>query len=169
MIKQNTLLPAQVRPCDKEQTKGIPFQSFIRQTIQQEQRSTILSVYGGKAFNRYLANAVPHHTKLHTVQHDLHKVYGKTLFDLLIYTVKPRPPGREQLLEELCYCRMLIKPGGTLFLLKEIDNATWLPIRYFIPIKKESTWLRHAGFCNIQRRPVKDGFVLSGQRPWQRY
>ncbi len=81
---------------------------------------------------------------------------SKPCFDIIYYT--PQNSGQEalgSLLEDLCYCRMLLQPGGVLYI--QMDDGG------------EREWLRQAGFTAIFVKKIEgDRRMVGGKRPvWQ--
>lgn len=62
-------------------------------------------------------------------------------------------------LEDLCYCRMLLKPGSSLFLVME-GTTQWNAVGWFTKEKnREVSWLRQAGFANIITKKMGNEFI----------
>ena len=91
---------------------------------------------------------------------------AKPDFDLVFYVLPQVEAEINRLHEDLCYCRMLLKPGGQLFLYVENHNKGSLMERLGLQRGMGSAILSRAGLNNIAERRLGHGQILcSGQRP----
>ena len=131
----------------------------------------ILTVHGSTAFNTYLLDSISDIAGLTRVQGRLRHFRSKPHFDMLFYSNSQNAAyGNAGFLEDLCYCRILLKPGASLFLVME-GTTQGNVARWFTKEKsREVSWLRQAGFANITTQKIENEFVLvGGQRPWQNF
>lgn len=171
MLKQINIAGTRVGPCQESEAPSIPFRRYIEETIKQKETGTVLSVYGRKGFNKTIKELTSNHgVQCRTTQHPLSKYRSKTLFDLLIFALCPRHSNNKKVLEELCHCRMLLKPGAPLFLIMDSKkDTTWGLLDTFFAFRKEYPLLRHTGFIDIRVKKSSNSLLLSGHRPWQRF
>ncbi len=131
----------------------------------------ILTVHGSMAFNAYLQASIPDVGGFTRIQSGLRDFRSKPYFDILFYSHSQNSANSNGgFLEDLCYCRMLLKKGSFLFLVMDRTtqrNATG----WFTKEKsREVSWLRQAGFANIITQKMGNEFILvGGQRPWQKF
>lgn len=171
-MQKETILPAShIQPFQTVTTDAIPFKRNITQALNRIGAGSVLSVYGRKEFNTAVNELVCcQGGQLSSVQQSLRGYRNKALFDLLLFTLHPQYINSDSTLEELCHCRMLLKPGALLFLLLDQNkNNVWKPLDAFFNNWKKSPWLHHTGFINIRVKQSRSSMVLSGQRPWQRF
>jgi len=146
--------------------------TLLQRTFDKSQRHVnLLSVHGSMTFNTWLLDAIPDNTAFTNIQCELRNYRSKAQFDMLFYShPKNTKNSMGDFLEDLCYCRMLLSPGGFLFLVAEgkikRNIASW-------PTKEQNSevvWLRQAGLVNITTPQRGNGFIFtSGQRPCQSF
>jgi len=131
--------------------------------------SKILTVHGSMAFNTYLLASIPDVAGCTCIQSGLCDFRSKPHFDMLFYSHSQNTVHcTGGFLEDLCYCRMLLKPGSSLFLV--MDRVTQQnAVGWFTKDRNRgASWLRQAGFANITTQKMGNEFILvGGQRPWQ--
>ena len=131
--------------------------------------SKILTVHGSMAFNAYLQASFSDVAGCTRIQSGLRDFRSKPHFDMLFYSQSQNTVHcNGGFLEDLCYCRMLLKPGSSLFLV--MDRTTQRnAVGWFTKERsREASWLRQAGFANITTQKMGNEFILvGGQRPWQ--
>ncbi len=134
----------------------------------------ILTIHGSMTFNAYLQASIPDvagSSECTRIKSGLRDFRSKPHFDILFYSKSSNTVhGNGGFLEDLCYCRMLLKTGSFLFLV--MDRATQQDASGWFTKERsrEASWLRQAGFANITTQKMGNGFILvGGQRPWQRF
>ncbi len=133
--------------------------------------SAILSVRGSMTFNAQLVAAVPDFATLTRVSRELREFRSKPRFDLLFYSCpQDADDKRASFLEDICYCRMLLRPGAYLFLAREANSSGNIIGQFFDRNDMEASWLRRAGFMNISTQNMGTGEIFwGGQRPLQNF
>ena len=135
----------------------------LKRLFRQHQKSiktlSVLNVHGNITFNTHLAAAIPESAGFVRIPCGLRDFRSKPCFDILFYShAQNRVNNLACILEDLCYCRMLLRPGAFLFLVIEEKR------------NREASWLRQAGFANITTQKMGNEFVLvGGQRPLQKF
>ncbi len=131
----------------------------------------ILTVHGSMAFNAYLLASIPDVAGLTRIQGRLRDLRGKPHFDMLFYSQSQNAAYcNGGFLEDLCYCRMLLKPGSSLFLVMDRTTQRNADGWFTKEKSREVSWLRQAGFANITTQKMDNEFLLvGGQRPWQKF
>lgn len=143
---------------------------FLQQSQKEFHPLALISVHGSMGLNKQLTDSAPHGTEIIRLNHDLYSFHDKARFDLLFYSLPQGEWKQSALLENLCYCRMLLRPGAKLCLLK--NNRAPQGLRPHFSRKKaiETNWLIRAGFTQIDNKKIGDGLtLLCGQRPAQNF
>jgi hypothetical protein len=92
-------------------------------------------------------------------------------FDLVLFTLGKDQPLETALFAKLSYCRMLLRPGGTVVLvLPETGVQSLFPcfsnIISFHKISCEAAALRRTGYIKVAEKYVQgQGRIVYGQRP----
>lgn len=129
-----------------------------------------LSVQGSMVFNTCLAAAIPEGAQVTRLPRGLREYRSEPLFDLLFYSVSPNGTDTQNLLQDLCYCRMLLRPGASLFLVTEGNGGAWVWDYWALKRRDEVAWFRRAGFMKITARKMDDDLLLfGGQRPLKNF
>ena len=147
------------------------FKRLFRKFHKQPKAHEILSVYGDKVFHTYLSASIPESAHITRIQHGLRDFRGKQRFDLAFYSHSQHgETGIADILEDLCYCRMLLRPGAFLFLTLSRQRPQHVTGWFIKNRNREVTWLRQTGFANITSQKMGIGFLLvGGQRPAQKF
>ncbi len=145
----------------KERKREVALKRIFRQAGNQEKTLTILSVHGSIAFNTRLTDSAPEFATVTRLLKGVKDFRSKPRFDLVFYSVPESVDDKTTgLLENLCYSRMLLRPGAFLFLVTEGNRLQGV----------EVSWLRQAGFMKITTHKKKNGLVyFGGQRPLQNF
>ena len=133
----------------------------------------ILTVHGSMDFNAYLLASIPDvaGSGCTRIQSGLRDFRSKQHFDMLFYSQSQNTVHcNGGFLEDLCYCRMLLKTGSFLFLVMDRTTQQNAAGWFTKGRSREASWLRQAGFANITTHKMGKEFILvGGQRPWQRF
>jgi|GEM_PF-3214060 len=116
--------------------------------------ATILSVHGEYEITKNMAQAVCSASAITHLPQGLRNFRSKPHFDLIFYTPYSRKESSaDTIMEDLCFCRMLLKPGALLYIAAAGSG-------------NECDWLLHAGYMNIGIKKFPDGTtVAEGRRP----
>lgn len=147
----------------------VALKRIIKQAAKKEDVLSILSVHGDVTFEACLADSAPEGVEVSRLSRGLRNFRSKPRFDLLFYSLPQDLVDTDRLLEDLCYCRMLLRPGAFLFLVTDRDRAALAKDSFFGNRREEASWLRRAGYVNITAEKRGGRVLLSGQRPWQQY
>ncbi len=143
---------------------------LIRKAARENDVRSILSVHGEGTFETCLADSAPKGAKITRIHRGLRDFRSKPQCDLLFYACPQTIVDLAGFLEDLCYCRMLLRPGAFLFLVAEGNKALRLYDYFCISRREEASWLRRAGFMQITAQKMNDGAVLfGGQRPLENF
>lgn len=155
----------------KEMYFRIGFKRLYKKLHSPPENLEILSVQNSASFNTQLAVFVPDCAQISRVQHGLRDFRGKQRFDLIFYSPSPETAKCfADLLEDLCFCRILLRPGALLFLPVQEKKAQWATGWFTKKQRQEMAWLRQAGFTNITVQKMGIDYVLvGGQRSAQRF
>lgn len=117
----------------------------------------VASVYGSRSLNSHINATCQDSACFNSIQYSVRDFRSKPRFDMIFYSLrKNTATPRNTLLEDLCYCRMLLKPGAFLFLVLDGQRTS----------QTESSWLIRSGFTNATTQKMGNGFFLiGGQRP----
>ncbi len=149
-------------------------EAVLKYFLQQSQKGShplaIISVHGSMGLNKQLAASAPNQTEIIRLNHDLCSFHDKARFDLLFYSLPQGEWKQSALLENLCYCRMLLRPGAKLCLVQKSKEPQGL-LQHFSRKKAiETDWLIRAGFTQIHAKKMGDTLtLLCGQRPPQNF
>ncbi len=143
---------------------------ILRQAEKKSGSLNIISVHGSILLNDQLESSVPEQTELRHIDHGLKKFMSKPRFDLVFYSLPENGYNQSVTCENLCYCRMLLKPGGMLLFQKAPDRGTNL-VRLFTWKKSlEARMLLRAGYYRLSRVKMKNKRIfLCGKRPEHHY
>lgn len=154
-----------------------PFNRHFRRFHKHRDTAEILIIQEDTAFHTKLSTAIPESAAVTRVQlHELRKFRDRRRFNMLFYSSSSHNSYNDaggcsaQLLEDLCYCRILLRPGAFLFLpvhdAREPHAGTW----FRKAESREDFWLRQAGFMNHTPPKFVAGYTLAcGRRPAQRF
>jgi hypothetical protein len=107
-------------------------------------------------------------SRIHFIKDDIRSIRGMVDCDMVFCDLSRPDNKMNGLREELCLCRMLLKPGGKL-IIRSLNNkkgSFW----EIVTLKKGPMikMLSGAGFCDIRTHKLHNGQVVcSGQRPSQ--
>lgn len=174
MMKQMLCLPGGIIHSKPVFITGRKLKTGLQQLLRQSEAPAkdlaILSVHGSPAFNSCLAGSAPKGTDVTRLGSGLREFRSGPCFDLIFYPVAGDLTHLAIILEDLCYCRMLLRPGAFLFLLSEGSRASHLCDSISISRREETSWLRRAGFMKITVQKMEDGVTLfRGQRPLKNF
>lgn len=174
MTKQMVFLPSRIIHGKPAFIKGrkleTGFKHLLRESKAPAKALTILSVHGSLAFNTCLVTSAPKGTQVTRLTSGLREFRSEPCFDLLFYPVPQDLTDLQNLLEDLCYCRMLLRPGAFLFLVSKGNRASRLCDYFTITKREEVSWLRWAGFMKIISQKMDNGVKLfGGQRPLKNF
>ncbi len=144
-----------------ERTRDAGLERIFRQAGKPGKVLKILSVHGNVAFNMRLADFAPEAATVTRLLNGLRDFRSNPQFDLVFYSIPETVDDKTAgFLENLCYSRMLLRPGAFLFLVTEGNSLQGV----------EASWLRQAGFMKITTQRKKSGLVyFGGQRPSQNF
>jgi len=147
------------------------FAQFFRIFQKRDNALEILSVHGDMAFNMQLSASVPETATFIRLSQRLRDYRSKARFGLVFYALSLATEANvNTILEDLCYCRILLRPGGFLFIPTEKNRSRCVIKRFTGQQSKESLWLRQAGFMKIRTQRVKNKVIfVGGQRPLQKF
>lgn len=129
-------------------------------------RLSIISVHGSKSFDKQISIHAPEEKEFIRITYDLQNFHNKPHFDLIFFSPSGDKPDGTKLYEQLSYCRMLLKPGGSIcFLIEENHDHTLL--KKFVWKKRvEAKLLIRAGFTRLHRKTMgRETVFLCGTRP----
>ena len=175
MIQQMNLLLARAIKNRNIFRQGLASETALKRLFRRYQNQSIpfeiLNVHGSPSFHRKLFAAIPDSAALTCIAHGLRDFRGKQHFDLLFYSPSRHTDnGTAHLLEDLCFCRMLLKPGAFLILPLNGEKSQHMPGQFAAKKSREISRLRQAGFMNVTTQKVKPGLSLaSGQRPAEKF
>ena len=146
------------------------FKRLFRKFHKQPKAPEILNVYGDRVFHTNLSASIQE-SAITRIQHGLRDFRGKQRFDLVFYSHPQRgDTSVANFLEDLCYCRMLLRPGAFLFLTISGKRPQHVTGWFRKKRNRETSWLRQTGFVNITTQKMGIGFILvGGQRPAQKF
>lgn len=159
MLKQMVFFPGRVVPGRYFPREGrnqeLTLKRLIRKAAKKEDVLRVLSVHGDVSFDTCLTDSAPKGTQISRIPQGLRDFRNKPQVDLLFYSRPRDSVDNGVFLEDLCYCRMLLRPGAFLFLVTEGNGASCL---------------RRAGFMKITSQKMDDGSMLiGGQRPLKNF
>ncbi len=144
---------------------GALLKSFLKQSQRGSQPLTIISVYGKSFLNRQIVSYAPKETEFVRIRHELHTYLSKPRFDVILFTAPDRKHKESELYENLSYCRMLLKPGGSIWLLLETNHRYGFLQRLLWKKSREAAWLTRTGFTQLHRKKIGPETVfLCGSR-----
>ena len=145
---------------------AIPLTRFLQKSADSEQALAVLSVNGGRRLNDQLIDSVSRQSELIILDHALQSFTSKPRFDLLFYSLPSNEYNRALFHEDLCYCRMLLKPGGKLCFVTPPHRTKTLTGCLSWKKSEEVASLARAGFSKISKKRIGyDLRLLCGQRP----
>ena len=100
--------------------KHVSLHSFLDRSQSQAKRLSIISVHGSTSLDKQISPAAPQENECIRITHDLQNFHSTPHFDLIFFSSYGSKLNEVKLYEQLSYCRMLLKPGGSIcFLVKE--------------------------------------------------
>ncbi len=105
--------------------------------------------------------------RLLLIESDLRLFRAKADFDLVFCSLLHVEGGTDKILEDLCYCRMLLKPGGMVFVFVENETEN-IGMEMFRARRRTvaAGMLLQAGLGKIAEHRLSHGrYLCSGQRP----
>ncbi|MBW1750333.1 MAG: hypothetical protein JRJ37_06500 [Deltaproteobacteria bacterium] len=100
------------------------------------------------------------------LENDLRSFRAKADFDLVFCALPQIGTETDRLLVDLCHCRMLLKPGGQLYLYVENHKEGSIMERLGLQRGVVAKMLLRSGFNNTVERRLSHGQIFcSGQRP----
>jgi hypothetical protein len=142
------------------------FKHFLQQSQRGAHPLTIISVYGRSVLDRQIALHAPEETEFIRIKHDLHRYFSNPRFDILFFSLPGRKNDEAELYENLSYSRMLLKPGGSIWLLLEANQHAGYLQREAWKKSMEAAWLTRTGFTQLHRKQIGTETVfLCGSRP----
>ncbi|AGF77097.1 hypothetical protein UWK_00514 [Desulfocapsa sulfexigens DSM 10523] len=126
----------------------------FRNNQRAKQAATILSVHGKYEVTKNLAQEICDSSAITQLPRGLRNFRSKPHFDFIFYTPhSKKESSADTIMEDLCFCRMLLKPGASLYIAVAGSG-------------NERDWLLHAGYMNIGIKKFPDGTtVAEGRRP----
>lgn len=143
------------------------FNRFFNRLDVQQKPLEILSIHEKLPLLTKLISKAPESSSITHIRGKLRDFRGKQRFDLLFYSYQQHTDiNTVEFLENLCYCKMLLRPGAYIFLTvpqKETGlSLPWLAKKAY----GEASRLRQAGYVNIMTQKIgKNLFLIGGQRP----
>ncbi len=151
---------------EKTKQSNASLKYFLKKSKKGSDPLAIISVHGSKILNEQLVASTPEQTKFIRITHGLQKFRSKPHFDLVFYSLPGSGYDQSALCESLCYCRMLLRPGGRLLFLIEQNRQHRLVQRFIWKKEMAITWLTQAGYTRIRRKEMgKDAVYICGERP----
>lgn len=105
--------------------------------------------------------------RIRFLESDLRLFRAKADFDLVFCSLSHVEGGTDKFVEDLCYCRMLLKPGGRVFIFVANEGGD-AGLEMFKARRRTvaAEMLLQAGLSNITEHRLSSGLSLcSGQRP----
>lgn len=156
---------------EQDMTFEVAFKRLFHKLHKQPKAAEILCVYGDMAFHTNVSASSPESAVIH-IQQGLRDFRGRQHFDMVFYCQHQYTENNtdssslSSKLEDFCFCRMLLKPGGFLFLPVVGKRPQHVTSWFTKNRRKEVSWLSQAGFMNITTYTMGIGLVLvGGQRP----
>ena len=132
--------------------------TILKHFLQQSQRGanplTIISVYGRSILDRQVVFHAPEETEFVRIRHDLHSYLSKPRFDVILFSPPDQKDDLSELYEDLSYCRMLLKPGGSIWLLLEADHRSGFLQRALWKKSRDAVWLTRTGFTQLHKKRI---------------
>lgn len=134
-----------------------------------ERSPAILTVHRDTGFGNQLTSTVTCVEEAVHIPRGLRNFRSKPQFDLVFYSPLHGAENLDHLLEDFCYCRMLLRPGGFIFFRAEPDAPWWANCWFSGAGKEKMSWLRQAGYMKVMRTKIGTEMVVCGQRPLPNY
>ena len=145
-------------------------ETVLKHFLQQSQKGShslaIISVHGRSSLDKQIASYAPEETEFIRITHELHNFLSKPRFDVIFFSSPELGYDESKLYENLSYCRMLLKPGGSIWFLVETTRHTGFLQRVTWKKSMEAGWLTRTGFTELHRKKIGREIVfLCGSRP----
>ena len=143
------------------------FNRFFNRLDVQQESLEILSIHETPPLLTKLISEAPESSSITHIRKRLRDFRGKQRFDLIFYSYqRHKDINTENFLENLCFCKMLLRPGAYIFLpVPQKGPGMFLPWL----VKKayrEPSRLSQAGYVNITTQKIgKELLLIGGQRP----
>jgi hypothetical protein len=138
---------------------------FLRKAKRPAVPLRILSIDGNTFLNKQLASCSPKETELICLHGNLRDFRSKARFDLVFYSANENSNAESIMLEDLCFFRILLIPGGRLCISTQNKGSKGV-FQWRRRKTMEETWLQQAGLTDIhEEKQTGNLTLLSGQRP----
>lgn len=146
--------------------KHASLHSFLDRSQSQAKRLSIISVHGSTNLDKQISPDAPQENECIRITDDLQNFHSTPHFDLIFFSPYGSKFNEVKLYEQLSYCRMLLKPGGSICFLVKEDHRHGLLQKMFWKKRGEATLLIRTGFTSLRRKTMNRKTVfLCATRP----